>query len=249
MSTAPARVEHPVRHDHRGALVLTLAALALVGITATVTYVLVNGSSTTSSSSTTQGSGVPASESRTVAGFGEVELAGSSNVTIRVGEKRSVRVFADDNLLGHITTKVVDDSLTIGNRPGSVSTHSPTRVEVGVPSLDVLTLSGSGTVVLTGVTGPRLAVTISGSGIVHATGSTDQLDATVSGSGQAQLSELIATAAKALVSGSGLIAVTATNVLDASVTGSGAILYQGNPGNLTTSVTGSGTIVPASGSR
>ena len=40
----------------------------------------------------------------------------------------------------------------------------------------------------------------------------------------------------------GRIIVNATNSLDASVRGSGAILYRGNPPHMTKSVTGSGAI-------
>jgi hypothetical protein len=44
------------------------------------------------------------------------------------------------------------------------------------------------------------------------------------------------------VSGSGSIFVTATKRLDASVSGSGAILYAGSPPNVTSNITGSGAI-------
>jgi hypothetical protein len=46
----------------------------------------------------------------------------------------------------------------------------------------------------------------------------------------------------AVVSGSGLIQVTATTSLDAAVPGSGTIIYSGNPPQVTTSVTGSGAV-------
>lgn len=47
---------------------------------------------------------------------------------------------------------------------------------------------------------------------------------------------------RAVVSGSGLIQVTATTSLDAEVPGTGAIVYGGNPVQVTTSVTGIGTV-------
>ena len=81
---------------------------------------------------------------------------------IRVGEEQSVQVYGDDNLLDRVTTNVDATTLVIGNKPGSYTTSSPMRVEVSVPSLSELTLSGSGsgTVMVGGVEGPRLAVTI-----------------------------------------------------------------------------------------
>ena len=53
---------------------------------------------------------------------------------------------------------------------------------------------------------------------------------------------LVANDVRAVVSGSGSIFTTATTSLDASVSGSGAILYAGNPQDVTKSVTGSGAI-------
>jgi Putative auto-transporter adhesin, head GIN domain len=47
---------------------------------------------------------------------------------------------------------------------------------------------------------------------------------------------------QAVVSGSGLIQVTATTSLDAAVPGDGEIVYSGNATQVTTSVTGTGTI-------
>jgi hypothetical protein len=49
---------------------------------------------------------------------------------------------------------------------------------------------------------------------------------------------------KAVVGGSGTVSVTASGSLDALVSGSGAILYAGNPVRVTKNVTGSGAITP-----
>ena len=176
--------------------------------------------------------------------FGSVDLAGSNNVTIHVGKEPSVQVYGDDNLVDRVTTHVDAGTLVIANRPGRFSTSSPMGVEVSTPSLSELTLSGSGTITVIGVERPRFTVTISGSGIVVASGKTERLLVTVSGSGQAELGSIVATAVQAVVSGSGAIVVTATESLDASVPGSGSIVYGGNPSDVTKSVTGSGAIVP-----
>lgn len=115
-------------------------------------------------------------------------------------------------------------------------------VDVSVPSLSALMLAGSGVVSVTGLDVPDLTVTLSGSGVLRASGSATQLDVTVTGSGDAQLEELIAQDVLAAVIGSGRIVVTATESLDASVPGTGAIVYRGNPLHVTESVTGNGAI-------
>ena len=81
-----------------------------------------------------------------------------------------------------------------------------------------------------------------GSGTLTGSGTTTRLDVTVSGSGTVQFTRLVANDVRAVVSGSGSIFITATKSLDASVPGAGAILYVGNPQEVTKSVTGTGAI-------
>jgi hypothetical protein len=194
------------------------------------------------SSSSNEGSGVAAAETRNVATFNSVELAGSNNVVIRVGEKQSVVVRADDNLLDRVTTEVRSGKLVIANLPGSFTTKSPMSVAVNVPTLDALTLTGSGNIVVDGIEAENLEVTLPGSGTLTGSGTATQLEVTVSGSGTVQFTRLVANDVRAIVSGSGSILITATKSLDASVSGSGAILYAGDPQDVTKSVTGTGAI-------
>jgi len=180
-----------------------------------------------SSSWTTEGSGIPATEAREVAAFSSVQLAGSNNVVIRVGEQQSVVVRADRNLLDRVTTDVRSGTLAIGNTPGRLTTSSPMSVSVDVPKLDAVTLTGSGNIAVNGIAAPSLEVNLPGSGTVTGSGSVTRLDVTVSGSGAVQFTRVAANAVRAAVSGSGSIIVTAAKSLDASVSGSGAILYTG----------------------
>ncbi len=232
---------HPGREQHRSRWVLVvILAFLLGGLAAALLYHFdVFGGSP---NSTTEGSGVPATQARDVAAFNSVELAGSNNALIRVGEKQSIVVRADDNLLDRVTTEVQSGKLVIGNTPGSWTTKSPMSVEVNVPMLDALTLTGSGNIVVNGVETESLKVTLPGSGTLTGGGTATRLDVTVSGSGTVQFTRLVANDVRAVVSGSGSIFVTAAKSLDASVSGSGAILYTGNPQDVTKSVTGNGAI-------
>jgi hypothetical protein len=242
MTVAPTSV-HPGREQHRSRWVLVaILAFLLGGLTVALLYEFdVFGGSSTSTTAT-EGSGVPATQARDVAAFNSVELAGSNNVVIRVGEKQSVLVRADDNLLDRVTTEVHSGNLVIANTSGSFTTKSPMSVEVSVPTLTALTLTGSGNIVVDGIEAESLKVTLPGSGTFSGSGTATRLDVTVSGSGTVQFTRLVANDVRAAVSGSGSIFVTATKTLDASVSGSGAILYTGNPQNVAKSVTGSGAI-------
>ena len=232
------------RHDRRAprrywvAVLAALVALLAIAV-ALLGYEVFDGAS---SSEGLQGSGVAATETRELAAFTGVELAGSNIVTIRVGGEQSIVVHADDNLLSQVTTEVDAGTLLVGNAPGSFTTKSPMRVDVIVPTLDALTLAGSGIVSATEIRTPSLTVDLSGSGVVRLSGLATQLDVSLTGSGDAQLEQLIAQEVHAIVSGSGRILVTATKSLDASVPGSGAIMYRGNPEQVTTNISGTGAI-------
>lgn len=115
-------------------------------------------------------------------------------------------------------------------------------VEVTVPSLESLTLSGDGLVTAGGIRGERVSVLLGGSGLVRASGEVERLDVSLSGAGDAQLEQLVARRASATVSGSGRIVLNVTDSLEASVPGSGAIFYSGDP-HVSRSVTGTGVII------
>ena len=240
MTVAPTGLRHrPVRHHFP--FPAAIAALAAIGIGVLIGYWIFGGSS--SGSGTQQGSGHAAAQARSVGAFTGVDLAGSNIVSIKVGASRSVVVHADDNLLKRVTTEVHAGRLVVGNT-GSFSTKSPMRVDVTTPSLSTLALSGSGIVTVTGVTGARLGIELPGSGVIRAGGTVTRLDVSVAGSGDAELQGLTAKVVHATVAGSGRVVVTATDTLDASIPGSGAIMYGGNPAHVTTHVTGSGAVVP-----
>lgn len=243
MSVAPTGLRHGPAHDFAlPAVLAVIAALAAIGIGVLIGYWAFHGSGI--GSGTVHGSGHAAAQTRSVGAFTGVDLAGSNIVSITVGSPKSVVVHADDNLLDKVTTRVQGGRLVVGQTPGSFSTKAPMRVDVTTPTLGTVVLSGSGIVTVSGVTGQLLKVDLPGSGIVRATGTVARLDVSVDGSGDAELRDLTATAAHATVGGSGRVLVTATDSLDASIAGSGAIMYAGSPAHVTTHVTGSGAVVP-----
>jgi Putative auto-transporter adhesin, head GIN domain len=234
---APPRDPRTTRHA--GLAVIPAAVIAVLLAAAAVAVLLT--SDLNPPGLQVHGNGIAAAQARTVPAFSKLELAGSAEVVVTAGLRQSVVVHADRNLLRHVTTRVTSGMLVIGST-GSFTTRSPMRVVVTVPTLTSAELSGSGTMSITGISTPRLTLTLPGSGVLRASGTAAQLDITLDGSGQALLAGLVAGHVRAILAGSGTIAVTAKTSLFASVTGSGTITYSGNPPQLTTNVTGSGAV-------
>ena len=147
------------------------------------------------------GSGVAATQTRSVAPFTGIYLPGVSTVSVHVGVKQTVVVHADSNLIARVTTDVRNGTLVIAER-GNFSNERPVSVEVTVPRLDGVALSGSGHVNVEGARARKFTVRESGSGALTVTGAVEELDTSLSGSGNVQLQDLAARDVKATLSGS-----------------------------------------------
>jgi hypothetical protein len=220
---------------------LALAATGVILLIAIVALFVDLRSSTTPAGT---GSGVAVRQTRVLPPFTGVNLAGANNVVVRVGGKQSVVVHADDNLIARVTTRVRSGTLVIDTTPGMLNAKSPMFVTVTVPSLDDLRLQGSGNISVTGIDSRGLTVALAGAGNIEAAGTATKLHVTLSGQGNALLRGLIARDARAALTGDGTVMVTATHDLTARLSGTGTILYGGNPPQVTQSITGSGTISP-----
>jgi hypothetical protein len=229
----------PLRRHPHGHRLLWLGAGVVLG--AVVVALLVRRDDG-GSSSVVEGSGVLATQTRELPAFAGVELGGDMVATVTVGGAQRVVVRADDNLVGGVTTTVESGRLVI-RTPASFTADAPMSAEVTVPTLDALELSGTGAIAAHGIDGKTLKVALSGTGQLRATGSVERLDVTLGGTGDAALDGLVAADVHAVMSGSGRILVHATRSLDASVPGTGAIVYTGDPARVTRHVTGTGTVV------
>jgi hypothetical protein len=100
--------------------------------------------------------------------------------------------------------------------------------------------SGSGDIILRG-DADLAKVTISGSGDVSLDGDAAELEATLTGSGYLQAFDFDVSAADVHVSGSGNAELDVFRLLEARVSGSGDVIYEGSP-RVVASVTGSGRV-------
>jgi len=94
---------------------------------------------------TIRGSGRVAEEERAVSDFRGVELATLGTLHIEVGERESLRIEAEDNLLPYLKSEVRGETLTIEVQSGTnLRTTRPVHYYVTVVDLDSIALSSSG---------------------------------------------------------------------------------------------------------
>ena len=194
---------------------------------------------------TVVGSGKVISEARNVSGFSSVELQGSANVDVTLGNSESVIVTADDNILPLIETNVQNGQLIIRDKANTnINPSSPVRVNVTIQALKGITLSGSGKINVSQMTGDSLMINLSGSGSITVTGAVTAVNISLPGSGNISCGGLLTKSAKVKLDGSGDIEIYASQSLDAGILGSGSIRYSGNPAQVSKSIVGSGNITP-----
>jgi hypothetical protein len=196
---------------------------------------------------------------RAVGAVSAVELASSGDLVLSAGRPPSLRITAGRNVIGHLTSDVRGDRLTLGS-DRSLSSVGRVRYDLVLPAARLVELSGSGTVHVTapsaleqallpgsgdiridGLRTPSLGVDLSGSGEITVAGSTTRQRVSLSGSGRYSAGGLTSLDADVTVSGSGSADVSAGRTLTATVSGSGSVTYRGNPA-VHSSVTGSGAV-------
>ncbi len=190
-----------------------------------------------------RGSGNVRAETRDIGSFGQVVVSGNTRVFVTQGDRPSLVVEVDDNLLEYVRAEVDDFTLRLGFA-GAVGGYAPTQpltFHLTARRLRGLELDGAGAIEATNINAPRLVVNVNGTGRVRLTGTVEEQYVTVSGSGRYDASATESETVRVRVNGSGAVLVWARDALAARLNGSGRISYYGQP-QVSQDVTGSGQI-------
>ena len=190
------------------------------------------------------GSGVTATVTREMEQFDSIEFAGSGNVTVTCGQKPTLALTTDDNLVIYYQTKVENGVLKIWPEQNVRPTIGPTFT-ISTGQLKEIEVAGSGKFNVEGLDVPKFEYTVAGSGTVIASGNADQLEIEIAGSGKFELGELEAKDVSIEIAGSGSGTVNADDNLNVEIAGSGRVEYFGSP-NVKQSIAGSGKVIQIS---
>lgn len=177
---------------------------------------------------TVRGSGVAKTESRLLAPFDKVNVAGSFEVTLVDGLQHRVTVEADDNLLDAVSTDVIENELKISSLRSFVS-RSPMKVRVESPQHRSVIISGTANVIAAALRGPAFELAGSGSATAKLGGRAEFLKISLAGSGKINALDLVADKVEVELLGSGTAEVHAVKSLSLMVIGAGTVRYKGSP--------------------
>jgi hypothetical protein len=154
---------------------------------------------------TVRGSGTVVEETRTLSGVSGVELAIPGTLHVTPGDKESLRIEAEDNLMAYIQTDVRAGRLVIESRQGTnLRPTRPIDYYLTATELSSLVISSSGDIEGGDLRANSFSITISSSGNV----SVGALDCTslrvkISSSGNVKVSDLVADSISVDISSSG----------------------------------------------
>jgi hypothetical protein len=208
-------------------------------------------------------------QTREVAPFTAVTAAGSMRVVVRQGSPQRVEVDASAADQAKVETEVQDGRLRVGQRRdankmwgSSVRFDGPVTVYVTTPTLTgvsvagsgdlkvdgavqakdfKVSVAGSGNLTLSQLTAQEVETSVAGSGNITLGGRCTRNSISIAGSGNVKSQDLRTDDTSVRISGSGNASVNAAKTLTSKTSGSGDVLYSGNP-QVSSSKSGSGTL-------
>ncbi len=210
-----------------------------------------------------QGSGKIVSQERDVSDFERVSLQGFGHLVITQGNKESLTIKAEDNIIDNITSEVEDGVLILGiKRPEDLINVIPTRpveFELSVKELKSVDLEGAGSIEMDELESDSLAITLNGAGNMNFDDlSVESLTATLNGAGNISVSgktekqtvvlnaagayeagDLKSQDASVTLNGVGGAKVWAESNLNLVIVGAGSVEYYGDP-KVQQSISGAG---------
>lgn len=191
-------------------------------------------------------------QTRDVASFDEIEVAGPYNVIVADGEPSALTISGPENVLQHTEFKVEDGELTIRMKKGyrtkwrwsddeGIEIHLSHNALKGAGiagsgSIDIARskvddfegeIAGSGDLTIRALEAGRADFGIAGSGDMRVSGTVDRMNLDIAGSGNFESSGLESVDAEISIAGSGDVDTRVTGEAEVSIVGSGDVNLTG----------------------
>jgi hypothetical protein len=174
-----------------------------------------------------------------------------------------LQIHTDENIFEALDVKIEARKLILNVKNDSIIHPSKLTVYTSSHNLQQVSVAGSGEIYLKGEVNARnfnleiagsgdlqadsllcetIKVRIAGSGSVRLTGASLNAHFSIAGSGDINARKFFAGESKCSIAGSGNIYTFVGEKLDASISGSGDIIYTGEPATVNSSIAGSGKI-------
>ncbi len=198
--------------------------------------------SSVNSSEQIVGSGRLVTRSASVVPFTGIDLTGIGEVYVTQDSMQSVRLEADDNIIDRLLVGVQNGNLTIGIEQGSYS-QVTIKIYVSAPMVKFLQVTGAGSFASVGpLETSTLTTRIVGAGSVTLSGRAASHVVELEGTGSVHGFNFESSSCSVMLSGTGTAEVNVTQHLEATITGIGSVIYAGDPPEVSSNITGLGSL-------
>ena len=188
------------------------------------------------------GSGKLVAQTRVVDTFTGIQVTNLGRVFITQDSLESLRIEADDNIIDRVMTSINGGVLSVGLKDGSYNKVT-INVYASMKSIKRLESTGAADFLTTiPISTDTIFCRITGTGTVTLTGTAAYEAVEIMGAGTIKNFGLATSRCSASISGTGNIEVNVSEQLDAMITGTGTITYEGNPPVVNQIVSGIGSI-------
>ena len=180
---------------------------------------------------------------RDVSDFTKLDIEGGYKINVKLGDKKSIKIVAQANIIPYILTDVSRGKLSIQNDDSVKLVYNDTpSIMITVPSLTDISLNGASNITIGNISNESLALTTQGHHQAILSGKTSKLVITSHGDNEVHAENLEAVNTTIEIHGSSTVFTKTTNDLDAKINGFGKIGYVGVPNNIKQKISGNGEI-------
>ena len=187
-------------------------------------------------------SGTTVTETRDVSGFTQVKLSGFGTLHIAQTGTESLTISADESVMPYLTSDVINGTLELGAKARlSFKLNARPVYTVTVKSLEGIQLTGAGAITAADIRASAFSVAISGAGDLTISGGAQSQSVKISGAGNYNAKDFATDETEVKISGAGNAHVSASQTLNAAISGAGVVTYYGSP-QVTQRTTGIGSV-------
>ncbi len=207
------------------------------------------------------GSGNLTNETKDANGARQVTLDGMGTIVLKQGNKESLTIEAEDNIIPHIQSKLEGDKLSISYDTNTPTPTKDVKFYLTVKDINSIIISGAGKIQsegfktktmrismdgagngdLAGLNLEKLTVNIAGAGKMILDGKCTEQTITISGAGNYDAKDLATETTTINIDGAGKGTVNAAKVLNAIISGAGNLNYLGSP-QVNQQISGGGSV-------
>lgn len=175
-----------------------------------------------------KGSGKREVQKRDIASFTAISTEGAFNVEVKCQQGLALEVEADDNILPLVSTEVRGGVLYLKSS-SNYSVHDPVIIRISVPDIEGLSVTGAGSIDITGIKNEKFEIDSSGAPSIKASGVTKVVDIDTSGAAKIDTHNLHASRAIVDSKGVSKVDLDVRDQLDVKISGPSYVTYEGNP--------------------